>query len=748
MPAQATRVNQLIADALNLDVEQARWRTLARHVSPQDPLAGRLRSIGGAIDIGYLDRTLSDRDVHRAITDRQVPIVLLDATRDEAIVLTRDDSARVSARVIARDGREERLDQLPDLLAATLRERLGHTSIQALAPMALRPAVSTRGDLAPHAPIGAEHGPTGEAPRTPLQRTLALLERERREVLTVFFYATLAGALSLILPLAVGGIVQLVQGRLFLQPVVVLITFVIIGTIVTGVLQIGILKVVERIQQRVFARMALEFAFRIPRLKYAASLEANLPEQMNRLFEAVAIQKGVQKLLVDVPTALLTVAFGLILLTLYSPWFSIFAVIVVAILAMIIRWTGPEGLATSIVESKYKYKAVHWLEELARAFHAFKFAGDSTLPVERMDDVVTGYLKYRRKHFAVIVRQTIALIGFKTFITAAVLILGATLVQTNRLLLGQFVAAEVVIVTVLAGVEKLIGSLATVYDVLTSVDKAGHVADLPLETRGGLAPTHSRGHGIAVESKDLRYRYPNARSASVDGVSIRIAAGERVGIMGVDGSGRSTLLKLLGGLIDEYDGTIRFDGITLRDLDRPAMRARVGQMLSWNDLFDGTVEENVSVGRAHITPRDVRQALDDLQLTDEIQRLPQGMQTELTNGGRTLQAHLANKLLVAQGIVGAPRLVVLDDFFQNLDASSRALIIRLLTDRERPWTVIAVSHDPQLLAAFDRVLVVHEGRVLRDGTFAQLREDPVCQLLLHDDRAALVQAVNRSVGEA
>lgn len=743
MSAQASRVNQLIVEALGLDVDQARWRALARQVSPQDPLAGRLRSVGGAVDIGYLDRALVADDLRRAIAERQVPLVLLDEAREEAIVLLRHGDNRVQARLVAREGGEETLDGTPEALATALLRRVGVSPVPTLAPMGLRPAVAERGDHAPHAAIGAETDHQADVHRTPLQRTFALLERERREVLTVFFYATLAGALSLILPLAVGGIVQLVQGRLFLQPVVVLIAFVILGTIVAGVLQIGILKVVERIQQRVFARMALEFAFRVPRLRYAASLESNLPEQMNRLFEAVAIQKGVQKLLVDVPTALLTVAFGLILLTLYSPWFSIFAVVVVAILSLIIRWTGPEGLQTSIVESKYKYKAVHWLEELARAFHAFKFAGDSTLPVERMDDVITGYLKYRRKHFAVLVKQTVALIGFKTFITAAVLILGATLVQTNRLLLGQFVAAEVVIVTVLAGVEKLIGSLATVYDVLTSVDKAGHVADLPLEARGGLAPIHAAGTGIAVETRDLRYRYPNARSASVDGVTVRIAPGERVAIMGVDGSGRSTLLKLLGGLIDEYDGTIRFDGITLRDLDRPALRARVGQMLSWTDLFDGTVEENVAVGRAHITPRDVRQALDDLQLTDEIQQLPQGIQTELTNGGRSLPAHLANKLLVAQGIVGTPRLVVLDDFFQNLEAASRSLIIRLLTDRARPWTVIAVSHDPQLLAAFDRVLVVHDGQVVRDGAFETLRHDPVCQMLLHDDRAALVASFDR-----
>ena len=731
MPAQATRVNQLVCDALGLDVEPGRWRALTRQVPEGAPLEARIRSLGGAVDVGYVDRSLAMDELRAAVTAGVLPVVLLGPAQ-AAQVVTRDDDLLPALLQVAADGVELRLATGTEAVLEALRRQWGDAPVRALAPLALRPAEASQGTERPHSPVGPEVGAPPPAHRSPVERALALIARERREVLTVFFYAALSGGLSLILPLAVGGIVQLVQGRLFLQPVILLITLVILGTVVAGAFQVGILRVVERIQQRVFARMALEFAFRVPRMRYGVSLETNLPEQMNRLFEAVAIQKGVQKLLLDVPTALLTILFGLLLLTLYSPWFSVFAIIVSAAVWWIIRWTGPEGLATSIVESKYKYKAVHWLEELARAFHAFKYAGDSTLPVERMDDVVTGYLKYRRKHFAVLVRQTVALIGFKTLITAAVLIIGASLVQTNQLLLGQFVAAEVVIINILVGVEKLIASLSTVYDVLTSADKAGHVADLPLEGRGGMAPEEHPGQGMALETRALRVRYPGSAVAAVDGVSLRIEPGERVALMGVDGSGRSTLLKALGGLLDDYDGTIRLDGVTLRDLDRPALRARVGQMLSWTDLFDGTIEENIHVGRGHLRPADVQQVLDDLDLTGAVQQLPQGLQTEITNGGRSLPTHLANKLLVAQGIVGAPRLVVLDDFFQNLDAGSRALILAVLTDRARPWTVLAVSNDPLLLEAFDRVLVLENGRLVADGPFAALRALPVCRALLHE----------------
>jgi ABC-type bacteriocin/lantibiotic exporter with double-glycine peptidase domain len=732
MPAQqATRINQLVTEAFGLDVDQAHWRAVTRQLPPNGTLAQRLRTIGGTVDVGYLDREF-DRDALRAAIDqRATPLLLIGRNDADAVLLLRNDEDEVHALLVGAASREEAIHGQGDALADAIIRRLGASGvITGLAPMALRPAHAAQSVDKPHSATKHRDSNGDHEVLHPVERTLRLFAREKREILLVFFYATLAGALSLVLPLAVGGIVTLVQGRLFLQPVIVLISVVILGTIIAGVIQIGLLRVVERIQQRVFARMALEFAFRIPRLNYTTSLESNLPEQMNRLFEAVAIQKGVQKILLDVPTAALTILFGLVLLTLYSPWFSVFAVIVCVALWLILRWTGPKGLETSITESKYKYKAVHWLEEVARAFHAFKYAGDSTLPVERMDDVVTGYLKYRRKHFKVLVQQTIALIGFKTFITAAVLIVGATLVQTNRLLLGQFVAAEVVIVTVLTGVEKLITSLSTVYDILTSVDKAGHVVDLPLESRGGLAPVHDPSRGVAIEARELSYRYPGARQPSVQNVTVSIQPGERVGIMGYDGSGRSTLLRLLGGLIDDYDGVIRYDGLTLRDVDRPALRARIGQMLSWTDLFDGTIEENISVGRGHITGNDVQAALDDVGVGDEVQLLSQGLQTEITNGGRNLPAHLANKLLVAQGIVGKPRLVVLDDFFQNLDAASRTMIINLLTDRGRPWTVIAVSHDPELLRAFDRVLVVNDGRIMREGHFDQVSDDEYCRHLL------------------
>jgi ABC-type bacteriocin/lantibiotic exporter with double-glycine peptidase domain len=594
-------------------------------------------------------------------------------------------------------------------------------------------------------------GPSNQAHAgpSPVARLWTLLVRERRDIWLVFGYAALAGLFSLALPLSIQQIVQLVSGRMLLQPTYILVAFVLLGTLGVGALQVMQLAVVENIQQRVFARLALEFSFRVPRLRYDVALREDLPEVMNRFFETVIIQKSLSKLLLDLSAAVLTIIFGLVLLTLYHPYFTFFSAALVVGLGVILWLTGPKGLDTSIRESKYKYKVVHWLEEMARANTAFKFAGRSALPVERMDELVSGYLKYRKLHFRVLVQQTVSVVGFKTLIVGTLLVLGIALVQSNQITLGQFVASEIIIITVLAGIEKLISSLATVYDMLTAVDKLGHVTDLPLETTGGLAlpaaplmaaaavTAGTRGvpvpppSGLALSARKLTFRYEPGAEPAVRDVALEVRPGERVGITGYEGSGQTTLLKLFGGLLDRYEGAVAVNGMPLRDLDRMAYRAAVGQLLSPDDLFDGTVEENITVGRAHISPADVLRALDRVGLGDWVQQQPAGLRTPISNGARALPTHVVSRLLMAQAVVGRPRLVVVDDYYQNIEPDSRQHLVQCLMDRSQPWTLLLVSHDPQFLAACDRVLVLEDGRIVRDGPFERLVSDsPFLQSLV------------------
>jgi ABC-type bacteriocin/lantibiotic exporter with double-glycine peptidase domain len=225
---------------------------------------------------------------------------------------------------------------------------------------------------------------------------------------------------------------------------------------------------------------------------------------------------------------------------------------------------------------------------------------------------------------------------------------------------------------------------------------------------------------MAVQTRGLTFTYPDQKTPTLNGIDLNIRPGERVGITGVDGSGQTTLLRVIGALHDSYDGTLTFDGVTLRTMNRAALREQIGQVLSTTDLFDGTIEDNISVGRRFIDTAAVIKALQDVDVDTAIQALPNGIKTTLVNGGANLSAAMASKLLVAQGIVGQPRLLLLDDFFLNLDDDYRKRLIRLLMDRSMPYTVIAVSHDPEFLAACDVVIVLENGSIRAQGSFADV----------------------------
>ncbi len=730
---QSIRAAQLLAKALRLDIDPSAWISLERRV-PAGAQAQQLLALGQSIEIAFLSRDIDSASVGQAVSQRDTPVVLMASSTSadgDLLVLAEDAPGKAALWLVPSAGEARILTaRSPEAVAAEVTARFG-PRCHALSPFGLRPSVTPGAAvevLDADEDTQAEDESTAHGSQA-VSRLWELLSRDRREILVVFFYAGLAGLFSLTLPLSVGAIVQLIQGGLILQSATILIAYVIVGTIVAGVLQVLQLGVVERIQQRVFARMALEYSFHLPRVRYDVFLKEDLPESMNRLFEAALIQKSLAKFLLDTSQALLTIFFGLILLTFYHPYFTLVGLLLVLTLGLLFYVTGPKGLATSLMESKYKYRAVHWLEEVARAFHAFKFAGRSQLALSRMDAILTKYLKYRNKHFKVLVQQAVAIVVFKTMITAGLLIVGTVLVVNRQITLGQFVASELVVVTVLAGVEKLVLSLSVVYDILTSVEKAGHVTDLPID-EVGRTPLPFSTRGMTMESRDLSYSYASTGTVVLHDVSITITPGQRVALTGFKGAGRSTLLRLLGGLLDDYQGTLLVDGVSMHDVDRDAMRERVGQVLSLTDLFEGSIADNVSVGRSHIGEEQVWEALRLVGLDREVQAMRHGLETRITNGGRSLPSHIATKLLFAQGIAGEPRLVLFDDLFMNLLAEDRRRLLAILADPARQWTVIAVSHDPVLLESFDRVVVIRDGTVAADGTFSQVREDPYCESLL------------------
>src|SRR5688572_22698214 len=244
-----------------------------------------------------------------------------------------------------------------------------------------------------------------EEPLSPTKRLYRLLTTEKKDIAYVLLYSIIIGLVSLILPLGLQTTVELISGGVFFSSVYILIGLVIVGVMITGGLQIVQISLVEHLQRRVFTKAAFEFAFRIPRICMESLMKNYAPELVNRFFDVITIQKGLPKLLIDLSAGAIQIFFGLLLLSLYHPFFVFFGFFLLLILGLLFVFTGSMGLKSSLSESKYKYKVVQWLEELARVMNPFKLAGNTNLPIKYTDFAVSNYLKYRKTHFTILQTQ-------------------------------------------------------------------------------------------------------------------------------------------------------------------------------------------------------------------------------------------------------------------------------------------------------------------------------------------------------
>ena len=551
-----------------------------------------------------------------------------------------------------------------------------------------------------------------ETPLTPFQRLVRLLSNERKDIGYIYFYAIAVGLISLIMPLGVQAIFNLVKTGSVFSSVYLLMGLVLAGLVVSGVMQIVQVSLVETLQRRIFAKAAFEFTYRLPRVRTEALFDSHPPELMNRFFDVLTIQKALPKFFIDITAAALQIIFGLLLLSFYHPFFIAFGIVVVFILIVLVRLRGKKGLETSIKESKYKYKVVQWLEEIATTLPAFKLAGNTVLPIQKMDELVNNYLTYRGKHFKILKGFYAYALISKTLIIGGLLILGTYLLVNLQISLGQFVASEIVIVLLTAAVEKLILSIDIIFDLLTAVDKLGHVTDLPAEREGGyqFSPENC-ARGLSVKVINLSYQYPTVNQNALDKISFSVASGERLCIMGQNGSGKSTLTKIISGVLTSYQGSVQYNGISMQDLDITSLRNFVEMNVPNQEIFDGSIIENITMGRAGITLEMVHQVLESVGVADDIAKLPNGLNTPMVSGGKRFAISFGTKIALARIIITKPKLLIFNDSLANIEENEHKRLIKILTDKSQPWTLIVVSNDPAMMAACERIIVMNEGKI-------------------------------------
>ncbi|UJH66169.1 peptidase domain-containing ABC transporter [Allomuricauda sp. SCSIO 65647] len=548
---------------------------------------------------------------------------------------------------------------------------------------------------------------------TAWQRLMGLLKLDKKDILQVFYYAIFAGLVNLSLPLGIQAIINLIQGAQVSTSWMVLVILVTLGVAFVGLLQLMQIRIIENVQQKIFTRSSFEFAYRFPKIKMSQLSNYYPPELANRFFDTLTIQKSLSKILIDFPAALLQIIFGLLLLSFYHPFFIIYGILLLLLIYVVFKFTATKGLETSLQESKHKYRVAHWIQEIARSIVSFKLSGKTSHAIDKNDGLVVDYLDAREGHFKILVLQFIQMIGFKVLVTAGLLLIGGLLVLNQEMNIGQFVAAEIIILLVISSVEKLILGLETFYDLLTSLEKLGQVVDKKLESPSGEKP-FKQNEGFYIELAKVTYHVPDRKKRIIDEVSLNISPSCTILLNGPSGSGKSTLLRLIAGILEPDSGDIFVNDVSLKGVNLNYYRSHIGQSLAEESPFEGSILNNITFGDKNISKEEVYWALEKTKLTQFVKEQPKGLNTILYPEGRQIPYTISKKIVLARSIVRRPKILILKDPLDQFTEGEAIEIMDFLSDPKNGWALIVVSENEKWIERCGRIITMDSGRLIKE----------------------------------
>lgn len=679
------------ADTLEGALRRLAQRRVGR---PVDDLAWLLQQVG--LEAVLVERPLDEvlRDAHPshpwitfgAADTQHEPIAILDARRQRPVVVQPMSSPR---------------RHYPAL--ATLTRTLGVPDVSANLVWLI---------ASPVAPLDAMRSPAAE-PASPWHRLRALLMGERQTLWVALVYSIVIGLLSLVVPIAVQSLVNTIAFGSVLQPLVVLTLLVAVALGVSTVINALRAGVVEIIQRSLFARTAIDVTHRLLSVRVEAFDRYHGPELVNRFFDVVTVQKSASLLLIDGLSIVMQTVIGMVLLALYHPWLLAFDVLLVAAMLFIVFVLGRGAVGTAINESKAKYALEAWLEQIATHLVTFKSMGGATYATHRSQVLLDEYLAYRAKHFRILLRQIIGSFALQALASSALLGIGGWLVINRQLTLGQLVASELIVALMVSAFTKFGKQLEVFYDLLAAIDKLGALVDLPLEHVHGEGRL-SVGQPLSVTLRGVEVRYEDSIEPAVAIAALDVAPGERLGVTGRVGAGKSTFADLLFGLRPPSRGAVLVDDVDMRTVPPAELREHVSLVRDL-EIFPGSIVDNVRLGRDDLSLADVTDALRRVDLLDELLDQPDGLSTLLHPNGRPLSTGQAWRLMLARAIVGQPRLLIIDGLLDRLDLShANGGLLDALVEAGAPWTLVCFSEHPAVLARCSRVVALEDGQ-LREG---------------------------------
>ncbi|MFC6858751.1 ABC transporter transmembrane domain-containing protein [Zunongwangia atlantica] len=521
---------------------------------------------------------------------------------------------------------------------------------------------------------------------SPWTKLWNLLKLEKRDILHVLYYALFAGLISLTLPLGIQAIINLIQGAEVSTSWILLTCLVTLGVGFNGALQVLQLDLVENIQEKVFTRASFEFIYRFPKMRVRELENYYPPELSNRFFDVLTLQKGLQKLLLDFPAAVIQIVFGLLLLSFYHPFFIAFGILLVVLIYIIFKFSLSKAVNTSILESKKKYHIAFWIQQVAANFRTFKIFPDE-YEQNKNNTLVQKYLEDRQAHFSTVKNQYKQMVVFKVIVTLGLLLIGGLLVLNQQMNIGQFVAAEIIIVLVINSVEKIGLSLETIYDVVTAVEKISEVTSKKLDRKTGVNENDVNIFPIKIE--DLHIEKTVVPDLIVNqGNLINIVGAEIV---------VNDFFHYLSGMKKTKKGRIYFNREEIANVNLDNYRNKIALLLNTDSIFEGTIWENLTLSNPNMSSDRVYQMLEDFNVLDHVNKLPDSLNTYIFSGSTQIGAKTAKKICLIRALLKDPEFLMIEKGYILSENDQKALMKHI----KRENTCVFLADDAHQLDEFE-----------------------------------------------
>jgi putative ABC transport system ATP-binding protein len=531
-----------------------------------------------------------------------------------------------------------------------------------------------------------------------------LLRLERRLLALVVSYSLAIGLFALIVPLTVQELTN--TFAFAIQPVTIV---TLAGVMIAALLFVGAFRslqyyAVEVLERRLFARVAIGMAQQIPHLQVLGFK----PRYANHFMETVFMQRALSVLLVDLINVVVGGAVGMTILVFYHPYFLLYNALLLAGFGIVFLLSHG-GLKATIEMSHAKYDTLHWMQEISYNLLHFKATDSRAILMQRTDELVGKYVERRQTRFGILIRQYLGSVGWQAIAHGGLIATAAWLLSIGQLTLGQLVAAEVVVSGLLASFDEVVKRMGHIFYFMTGLSELDFVLSLPKdqESSGLSVPLPDPTvHGIRLTCKDLTVHHPGV-PAIFERFNVEVTPGEKIGIYASSTVAKTALARVLSGLEAPTNGLIRYNGVDLRHIDMSAINRCRGFMIdSQLTLFEGTIEDNIVLGRSYIPYSDVRWALRFAELEEDVDALPQGLKTHIRAPGKILAPTHIMRILLARAVLARPQIMIFDGTLHNLQPVLRETLLRRLCSKDEPWSVIFVSNDPNLTPHVDRRLIL------------------------------------------